>query len=327
MRALHIFAFAIAIFLSVNALPYDKPNVYTIPLKSKSITRRRLSRRIIGSMPVNQEEPDVAYFGQITFGTGTPQNFDIQFDTGSGDLFVFGKNCDSPACKDKPKYDSGLDTSFKPIDGKDFKVKYADGTEATGDSATTSIVIAGVEVLVQDFGVVSEISDDFKEHPYLDNQQFSFKLGRDIDESPSELTVGGSNPDRYYANTLTFTHLVDDNGGQWEIPIDNCFIDGQTLILEDRTGLIVTGSTHIIMSHDDAVAFYAGIPSAKDNGNGIFGLPCEEKHEISLVFSGKSWNIDPIDFIVEINKDNCMGSVIYADTGNYTICLMYLMYF
>jgi hypothetical protein len=300
-------------------------------------------------MPVNQEEPDVAYFGQITFGTGTPQNFDIQFDTGSGDLFVFGKNCDSPACKDKPKYDSGLDTSFKPIDGKDFKVKYADGTEATGDSATTSIVIAGVEVLVQDFGVVSEISDDFKEHPYvgimgmtfsntsqneqttpiakiisqLDNQQFSFKLGRDIDKSPSELTVGGSNPDRYYANTLTFTHLVDDNGGQWEIPIDNCFIDGQTLILEDRTGLIVTGSTHIIMSHDDAVAFYAGIPSAKDNGNGIFGLPCEEKHEISLVFSGKSWNIDPIDFIVEIDKDNCMGSVIYADTGNYTICLMY----
>ncbi|PKY61135.1 acid protease [Rhizophagus irregularis] len=167
MRALHIFAFAIAIFLSVNALPYDKPNVYTIPLKSKSITRRRLSRRAIGSMPVNQEEPDIAYFGQITFGTGTPQNFDIQFDTGSGDLFVFGKNCDSPACKDKPKYDSGLDTSFKPIDGKDFKVKYADGTEATGDSATTSIVIAGVEVLVQDFGVVSEISDDFKEHPYV----------------------------------------------------------------------------------------------------------------------------------------------------------------
>ncbi|CAG8777390.1 11641_t:CDS:1, partial [Racocetra persica] len=120
MRALHIFTFAIAIFLSVDALPHDKPNVHTIPLKSKSITRRRYSRRAIGSMPVDREQPDVAYFGQITFGTGTPQNFDIQFDTGSGDLFVIGKNCDSPACDDILKYDSDLDTSFSPIDGKEF---------------------------------------------------------------------------------------------------------------------------------------------------------------------------------------------------------------
>src|SRR5215469_10185178 len=115
MRALHIFTFAIAIFLSVDALPYDKPNVHTIPLRPKSIARRRLSRRAIGSMPVSEEQPDVAYYGQITFGTGTLQNFDIQFDTGSGDLFVFGKNCDSPACDDKPKYDSDQDTSYSPI--------------------------------------------------------------------------------------------------------------------------------------------------------------------------------------------------------------------
>ncbi|CAB4380308.1 unnamed protein product [Rhizophagus irregularis] len=345
MRALHIFTFAIAIFLSVDALPYDKPNVYTIPLKSKSITRRRLSRRAIGSMPVNQEEPDVAYFGQITFGTGTPQNFDIQFDTGSGDLFVFGKNCGSPACEDKPKYDSGLDTSFTPIEGKDFEVEYADGTGATGDSAKTTIVIAGISVDAQEFGVVNEISDNF-EHPYvgimgmafsdasqneqttpitnlinnnqLDNPQFSFKLGRDADQSPSELTIGGSNPDRYHTDTLTFTHLVDDNGGQWEIPIDNCVVDGEELNLEGRTGLIDVGSTRIIMPPDDADTFYAAIPTAIDNDDGTFALPCEEQHEISLVFSGKTWNIDPRDFTVEIDEDDCIGSVVYADTGSDT---------
>lgn len=341
MRALHIFTFAIAIFLSVDALPYDKPNVYTIPLKPKSITRRRLSRRAIGSMPVSQEEPDVAYFGQITFGTGTPQNFDIQFDTGSADLFVFGKNCDSPACDGKPKYDSNLDTSFSPIDGKDFEVEYADGTEAFGDSAKTTIVIAGISVAAQEFGVVNDISDDFGEHPYvgimgmafneaseneqttpitnlinnnqLDNPQFSFKLGRDADQSPSELTVGGSNPDRYHADTLTFTHLVDNNDGRWKIPIDNCVVDGEELNLEGRTGVIDIGSTRIIMSTDDAEDFYSKIPTAIDNDDGSYALPCDEQHEVSLVFSGKTWNIDPRDFTVEIDEDDCIGSVVYED--------------
>jgi hypothetical protein len=350
MRALHIFTFAIAIFLSVDALPYDKPNVHTIPLKPKSITRRRLSRRAIGSMPVEEEQPDVAYFGQITFGTGTPQNFDIQFDTGSGDLFVIGKDCGSPACEDKPKYDSDLDTSFTLIDGKDFSVEYADGTEANGNSAKTTIVIAGISVEAQEFGVVNEITDDF-EHPYegimgmafseasdneqttpittlinnqqLDNPQFSFMLGRDADQSPSELTIGGSNPDRYHADTLTFTHVVDDNAGTWEIPIDNCVVDGEELNLEGRTGIIDTGSTRIILPLDDAETFYSKIPTAIDNEDGTYALPCDEQHEVSLVFSGKTWNIDPRDFTVEIDEDDCIGSVIYADTGNYTNRLMY----
>lgn len=345
MLALHIFTFAIAIFLSVDALPHDKPNMHTIPLKSKSITRRRLSRRAIGTMPVEQQEPDIAYFGQITFGTGTPQTFDIQFDTGSGDLFVFGKNCDSPACEDRPKYDSDLDTSFSPIDGKAFAIEYADGTEAKGDSAKTTIVIAGISVQAQEFGVINEISDDF-EHQYvgiigmafseassneqttpitnlinnkqLDNPQFSFMLGRDADQSPSELTIGGSNPDRYHADTLTFTHLVEDNGGLWKIPIDNCVVDGDELNLEGRTGIIDNGATRIILPPDDASTFYDEIVTAIDNGDGTYALPCEEQHEISLVFGGKTWNIEPRDFTVEIDEDDCIGAVVYDNTGSDT---------
>ncbi|RIB27007.1 aspartic peptidase domain-containing protein [Gigaspora rosea] len=345
MRALHIFTFAIAIFLSVDALPYDKPKVHTIPLKPKSITRRRLSRRAIGSMPVSEEQPDVAYYGQITFGTGTPQNFDIQFDTGSGDLFVFDKNCDSPACDDKPKYDSDADQSFSPIDGKDFVVEYADGTEIKGNSGKTTIVIAGISVEAQEFGLADEVSDDFK-HQYegimgmgfselsdneqttpitnlinnnqLDNPQFSFLLGREADQSPSELTIGGSNPDRYHADTLTFTHLVDDNVGAWEIPIDNCVVEGEELNLEGRTGIIDTGSTRIILPPDDADEFYSKIPTAIDNEDGTYALPCEDDYEVSLVFSGKTWNIDPRDFKVEIDEDDCIGAVVYADTGSDT---------
>ncbi|CAG8767234.1 18169_t:CDS:1 [Dentiscutata erythropus] len=119
-------------------------------------------------MPVSEEQLDVAYYGQITFGTGTPQNFDIQFDTGLGDLFVLSKDCNSESCQnDNPKYDSSLDTAFSPIDGKNFSVEYADGTDVSGDSAKTTIVLAGISLEQQEFGVVTEVSDNF-EHPYGD---------------------------------------------------------------------------------------------------------------------------------------------------------------
>src|SRR4051812_48485239 len=102
MYALHIFTFAIAVFLFVDALPYEQPKVHTIPLKMKSIIRRRaykfdpVSRRALEHMTINKDPPDFAYFGKITFGTGTPQEFNVQFDTGSAEFFIITEDCHSP---------------------------------------------------------------------------------------------------------------------------------------------------------------------------------------------------------------------------------------
>ncbi|RIB00004.1 aspartic peptidase domain-containing protein, partial [Gigaspora rosea] len=326
----------IAIFLYVDALPYDKPKVHTIPLKLRSITRRRLSKRAIGSMPLKH---DKGYCGQITFGTGTPQNFDILFDTGSGALFVMGKNCGTPACNNKPKYDPDVDGSFN-LTGKDeFEIGYDDYTEINGDSGKTTIVIAGISVEAQEFGVAYDVSDEF-DHPcegvmgtelidlsgmqqttpitnlinnkQLDKPQFSFLLGREADQSPrSELTIGGSNPDRYHADTLTFVQLVDDNNGQWEIPIDDLAINGEGTDLKGRTGFIHTGSELIIMPPDDAHDFYNNIDDAEDNGDGTYKLNCGDKYEVALVFNNVTWKIDPRDFTVKLAEDKCIGAIIY----------------
>ncbi|CAG8473034.1 10011_t:CDS:1, partial [Dentiscutata heterogama] len=338
MRALHIFTFAIAIFISVDALPYDKPNVLTIPLKPKSITRRRLSKREIASLPLTAEQSDVTYFGQITFGTGTPQNFDIMFDTGSPELFVIGKDCNPEECSNDHKYDSALDKSFSLIKENAFIIKYADGTEINGDLAKTTIVIADMLVEQQEFGLANKVSGGFN-RPFsgimgmpfgelnrygqptvianlinnnkLDNPQFSFMLGREADRSPSELTIGGSNPARYHADTLTFTHVVDDNDDLWEIPIDDCIVGGQQVYFDSQTAIIDTGTTRIYMPPNDAKEFYREIRTARDRGDGFYAIDCKAIIEVSLVFSGKTWNISPKDFIVKRNENVCVGAVAY----------------
>ncbi|CAG8667400.1 25983_t:CDS:2 [Gigaspora margarita] len=283
---------------------------------------------------------DRGYYGQITFGTGTPQNFDILFDTGSGTLFVMGKNCGSSACNNKPKYDPDVDKSFNLTGKDDFEIGYLNDSTIYGDSGKTTIVIAGISVEAQEFGVAYEVPDEF-DHPCegvmgmelidtgpmkqitpitnliknnsLDSPQFSFLLGREADQSPSELTFGGSNPDRFHADTLTVVQLVDDNFGQWVIPIDDLAINDKRTGLENRGGFINTGSEFIVMPPDDAHEFYNNIADAKDNGDGTYKLDCGDAYKVALIFNSVAWKIDPKDFIVKLAEDKCIGAIIYDD--------------
>lgn len=347
MHALHIFTLAIAVFLFVDALPYERPKVHTIPLKIKPITRRwayNVSRRATELITLDQDRPDLSYFGEITFGTGEPQELNVLFDTGSADLFVIGDECDSPACSRKLKYNSYLDDSYKAIE-LPFHVEYVGSAFAKGSRATTDIKIGSLSVETQDFGLVDTISDNFADLTFagimgmalssasenrqltpvtnlinskaLDQPQFSFMLGRDADNTPSELTIGGSNPARYDANSLTWTNLVDDNHGLWKIPLDDCFVSDQPLGFQDRIGSIDTGSASIIIPSADAKTLYGKIPKSVALDKGFYSIPCETNIVISLRFSGMTWNMDHRDFILK-EGENCFGSIQGIDTGSDT---------
>ncbi|CAG8819275.1 18248_t:CDS:1, partial [Gigaspora rosea] len=245
----------------------------------------------------------------------------------------------------KPKYNEQIDSSFVPSIGKKFSIEYPEGTESSGDSGKTTIEIAGFKVKAQEVGLIKNVTESahrssaWIHHPFsgvmgmgfsessqnhqttpitnlinnnqLDKPEFSFLIGRA--KSPSELTIGGSNPKKYDANTLTFTNVVDDNKGVWKIPIDNVVINGEKLNLKDRTAIIDTGTALIVMPRDDAKEFYSKIPSAKDTGVGYYMLRCDARtrYEIGLEFNGKTWYIDPEDFLIHRVRNSCYGAVTY----------------
>ncbi|CAG8505286.1 5952_t:CDS:2 [Ambispora leptoticha] len=341
MHALHIFTLAIAVFLIVDALPYEQSKVYTIPLKKKTITRRRALRRDVGNVEVSQQPPDIAYFGEVTFGD--TQTFDIQFDTGSADFFVTSIDCNSPACEVKNKYDPNEDASFVDID-KTFSVDYDRGSASGQTSGTTSIKIGDFTVEAQEFGLADTLSDDFTRDEYdgimgmalssasengqltpitnlinnnnLDQPQFAFKLGRDADGTESELTIGGINQARLNGQ-LTWSNLADNNRGHWLIPLDDCFVDGQALNFQGRNANIDTGTTLMIVPIADARQIYAQITEAEEQDNGRFSLPCENENIIGLRINGVTWNMDFRDFVTE-DGDECFGAIEGDDTGSDT---------
>ncbi|CAG8500675.1 19689_t:CDS:2, partial [Racocetra fulgida] len=297
MQTLHIFMLVIAFFLFVDALPHAKPKIHTIPLKKKLINRQRA----VQNVALEQQSPDLAYFGEIAFGDeDSAQKFDIQFDTGSADFWVVSIDCNSPACEEKLKYDQNIDIDFVSLD-KNFNAAYDEGS-ASGVSGTTTIEIAGGFLVEnQEFGLANILSDDFERDEF-----------EDADKKESELTIGGSNPSRYDSNSVTWSNLVDNNQGHWLIPLDDCIVNGQELGFQNRNGNIDTGTTLIIAPIADARAIYGKMQNVMERDNGRFYLPCDSQDVIGLRFNGATWNIDVRDLKIE-DGDECYGAITGDD--------------
>ncbi|CAB4464264.1 unnamed protein product [Rhizophagus irregularis] len=338
MKTLYVFILAIAVLLYVDALPYIPSKIVTIPLKEKRITRRKprkFDRRDTTNVEVDQQHPDIAYFGELFFGDS---KFDIQFDTGSADLWVIDDACLSPACDDKNRYDPETDEDFQDLH-ENFNAEYDKGT-VTGTQGTTIVQIGDLSIR-QKFGLAVTLTNDFQRDEFdgmmgmafnvasqndqitlisnlfndnnnhFDAQQFSFKLGRDADGTEGELTIGGVNSESF-TGELTWTGLSENNGGLWIIPLDDCLVNGAALNLAGRIANLDTGTTLIVVPHADAQQVYANIQHEEKNGH--FYISCDVQVTISMRINGATWNIDQRDFIIE-DGDECYGAIDGTDDG------------
>lgn len=89
-------------------------------------------------------QPVENYMWRGTIHVGTPaQNFEVDFDTGSSDLFLPGQDC-TTNCDGHSKYDPTKSSSAKDLH-KTYSVSYGDGTEASGEQWTDIIIFAGYQ--------------------------------------------------------------------------------------------------------------------------------------------------------------------------------------
>ncbi|KAF2142517.1 uncharacterized protein K452DRAFT_226932 [Aplosporella prunicola CBS 121167] len=320
---------SLSIRVPLNRVPVRRNNEYKI------ITANTPTQS--GSVGVDQDGTDFSYFSTFRFGTSNVE-YHLLLDSGAANTWVMGSDCTTEACsKHNSLGDSDSDTL--EITNTAFSIAYGTGN-VNGTIAKDDVQISTYSVPLS-FGLASYASKEFESYPMdgilglgradtttsdvtsgtlidalskaslIPAKLYGIHLSRTSDGlNDGELNLGAPNPDRY-DGSLSWTKAITNDRGFWEIPLDGASVDGKDAAgLTDRTAIIDTGTSFILMPGDDAAAVHALIPGTKRNGE-IFAIPCDTQRTISLRFNGKAYNMSHKDYVGASHGDGtCQSNII-----------------
>jgi len=217
--------------------------------------RHPLSRGIKGFKRSVAEDPLTDENSQLWIGTisvGTPPiNYTVDFDTGSSDLFLPGKNCDT-TCNGHTRYDPSASSTSSDV-GKTFSLSYGDGSTVSGEQYTDTVTIQGLTATNQTLGAAKQYSSGFQSanspsdglmgmgfqtiseynappvfqslvaQGQTDSPVFAMKLTA----SGAELSLGGLDSDLY---TGQVTYVPVTKQGYWQTTFDALNVGGQGVV-------------------------------------------------------------------------------------------------
>lgn len=298
------------------------------------------------SLGLDIDGQDDAYLATIQIGT-PPQDFLILMDSGSADFWVGSENCKTEGgddgCGDHTFLGSQSSSSFTDTT-KSFNISYGTG-QVVGTVVKDNVQIAGLSLTGHTFGVANEESDNFSsnESPFdglmglakssLSTQQtptpiealasaglvsdpiVSYKLARFANDNDGEITFGGLDSSKFVANTLVTLPNVNTLGF-WEASLDSVSVNGMDLGLNDRTTILDTGTTVMILPEADALAVHKTIPGAQSDGQGGFTVPCNTKAVVALTYGGQLFTIDTQDLATQpVNPNDSNGDCVSGITA------------
>lgn len=288
---------------------------------------------VLGSDPL-VDDSNERWYGKIEVGT-PPYTFTIDCDTGSTDFFLPGPSC-GEACSGHEIYNPNSSSSAEPL-GRTFTVEYSDGSMATGDLYTDTVLLAGFKASAQTLGVASLYSYELSSENFgadglmgmafesvseygansvfqtlvsqgaVPEPVFAFKLA----SSGSELYIGGVNSALYYA---PFTYLPITQQGYWQVAGDAIGIDGKEIV-SGFSAIVDTGTTLILGDTSYVSQLYAVI-NATEVGGGVYSLPCDAMPNVTITLGGKSFALSAETFNFGkygSSGNTCLGGIAGSD--------------
>ncbi|KAJ1668166.1 hypothetical protein IW140_000668 [Coemansia sp. RSA 1813] len=280
----------------------------------------------VEKLPVKEYGNGIEYYGEVGVGT-PPQKFKLDLDTGSGDVWLAGEQCD--VCSRHKKFSPKKSSSYK-LEGRKWGISYGDGSFAAGYTARDTVTIGNLTVPNQVIGLavneskayqvdtvdgllglsysgvsfiqgVTTFLDNIYENNYLKDPLFSVYIKeKDKDDYAGEYLFGDIDRDRY-SGELTWVPLYQPKF--WQIMLDSMSLSvdgvGKESMEINGPAILDTGTTLIVMSDEQATEFHRAIPSAENSD--IYGwiMPCNTEQ---LVPGNVSFTIAGVDFSVPVKN-------------------------
>uniref|UniRef100_A0A7S4DU82 Peptidase A1 domain-containing protein n=2 Tax=Lotharella globosa TaxID=91324 RepID=A0A7S4DU82_9EUKA len=285
----------------------------------------------------------MSYKGPIHIGT-PPKQFDVIFDTGSSDLWVFSSMSKANTKDYLHTYNPRMSSTYHGPTGT-FEIRYGIG-RCGGNVLKESVKLGGIDVNHQTMGQVTYYSANFdtKDNPsdgimglafrgasktnthnvvmnmklqgLIPNATFSFILGGDPDSvgrDGSFLLIGPPDYDYVYNNTISYVK-TSGSDGMWSVPMKTILVDGKAygFCTTGCFALPDTGTSLIVVPNDYWHEFASQIVSkrsdCKFDSTGIF---CHDGADglptISFVLGNGVFKLEPKQYMLSAQGGQVLG--------------------
>lgn len=251
-----------------------------------------------GAVTATPEQDDVEYLAPVTIGG---QTINLDFDSGSSDLWVFNTQLSPQLTAGHQVYNPAASKTFKLLPGHTFEISYGDGSAAAGNVGTDVVEIGGVSVQNQAVELATKVTQTFiqdtqnngllglafsKLNTVQPQQQKTFfdnvlpSLAEPVFTADLRHNAVGAYEFGRIDNTKFTGQLawipVNTAMGFWQFTTSAFSVGtGQAVKVKPTQAIADTGTTLMLVSQSVANAYYSQVQGAKNDSNaGGITFPC-----------------------------------------------------
>ncbi|XP_069495860.1 pepsin A-like [Ambystoma mexicanum] len=269
---------------------------------------------------------DMQYCGTVSIGT-PPQQFNVQFDTGSSNFWVPSVYCNSYACSNHNKFNPSSSSTFQST-GQSMSAGYGTGS-MTGVFAYDTLQVGSLSISNQIFGVAYTEANFFYQMPFdgilglaypslaadratpvFDNMWSQGLLSQDLfsvylseqGDSGSVVTFGGYDTS-YFSGTMNWIPLSSES--YWQITVESVTMNGNVVACNGGCQAIVDTGTSLLAGTSSGIANIQSAIGAYQNSNGEVSVNCNSMGSLpDIVFTINGVQY-PVPASAYINQNYC----------------------
>lgn len=242
-----------------------------------------------GLVAATPEQGDVEYLAPVNIGG---QTLNLDFDSGSSDLWVFSNQLPAASQTGHTLYDATKSTSLKMLAGSTFSISYGDGSGAAGVVGTDTVNIGGATVTAQAIEMATAVSTSFvqdtqnnglvglaysklntvkpaQQKTFFDNAMPSLAMPvftADLRKNAVGSYEFGNIDATKFNGTMTWVN-VNTTQGFWQFASTKFAVGTGAAQPSNPVGQAIadTGTTLIIADPSVVQGYYSQVPSAQNN--------------------------------------------------------------